>query len=108
MSGASAEIARARKLLARGEDVEAVLDGLSRALTQKMLHGALAELHSANGHDRLRMADTVARLFLRGNLPAVQDPAGHPTKERVNGASGDAAAPPAGAHRDAPPDDGES
>src|SRR5207253_303064 len=42
----AAEIARARKLLAKGEDVEAVLEALSRGLTQKMLHGALAELHA--------------------------------------------------------------
>jgi glutamyl-tRNA reductase len=40
------ELARARKLLAKGEDVEQVLEALSRGLTQKMLHGALAELHA--------------------------------------------------------------
>ncbi|HET9644250.1 MAG TPA: glutamyl-tRNA reductase, partial [Burkholderiaceae bacterium] len=45
----AAEIARARKLLARGEDVDAVLESLSRGLTQKMLHGALAELHASTG-----------------------------------------------------------
>ena len=45
----AAEIARARKLLARGEDVDAVLEALSRGLTQKMLHGTLAELHAADG-----------------------------------------------------------
>jgi hypothetical protein len=41
------EIARASKLLASGEDVDAVLEALSRGLTQKMLHGTLAELHAA-------------------------------------------------------------
>jgi glutamyl-tRNA reductase len=61
----SAEIARARKLLARGEDVEAVLDALSRGLTQKMLHGAMAELHAADGSQRDELARTVSRLFLR-------------------------------------------
>jgi len=60
------EIARARKLLAKGEDVEAVLDALSRALTQKMLHGTLAELHAADGEQRAQLAQTVSRLFLRG------------------------------------------
>jgi glutamyl-tRNA reductase len=59
------EIARARKLLAKGEDIEAVLDALSRGLTQKMLHGALAELHSADGEHRVQLAQTVSRLFLR-------------------------------------------
>jgi glutamyl-tRNA reductase len=63
----SAEIARARKLLAKGEDVEAVLEALSRGLTQKMLHGALAELHAADGEHRAQLAQTVSRLFLRHN-----------------------------------------
>jgi glutamyl-tRNA reductase len=62
----AAEIARARKLLARGEDVEAVLEALSRGLTQKMLHGALAELHAADGDYRAQLAQVVSRLFLRG------------------------------------------
>ncbi len=34
----AAEIARAKKLLAKGEDVDAVLEALSRGLAQKMLH----------------------------------------------------------------------
>ncbi|WP_140628404.1 glutamyl-tRNA reductase [Methylibium rhizosphaerae] len=60
------EIARARKLLAKGTDVEAVLDALSRGLTQKMLHGTLAELHGADSVQRQQLAGTVSRLFLRG------------------------------------------
>ena len=42
------ELARARKLLAKGEPVEAVLEALARGLTQKMLHGAMAELHAGD------------------------------------------------------------
>ena len=64
----SAEIARARKLLARGDDVEAVLDALSRGLTQKMLHGALAELHSTDARHRPQVAASLSRLFLRGDV----------------------------------------
>jgi glutamyl-tRNA reductase len=60
-----AEIARARKLLAKGADVDAVLEALSRGLTQKLLHGALAELHSSDGEQRLQTAETISRLFLR-------------------------------------------
>jgi glutamyl-tRNA reductase len=60
------EIARARKMLAHGEDVTAVLETLSKALTQKMLHGTLAELRAADGEERARLARTVSRLFLRG------------------------------------------
>jgi glutamyl-tRNA reductase len=63
----SVEIARARKLLAKGEDVDAVLEALSRGLTQKMLHGALAELHAADASQRQQVAQTVSRLFLRGS-----------------------------------------
>jgi len=59
------EIARARKLLARGEPVDAVLEALSRGLTQKMLHGALAELRSGDQETRAATAETVSRLFLR-------------------------------------------
>ncbi|WP_101047176.1 glutamyl-tRNA reductase [Macromonas nakdongensis] len=61
-----AELARARKLLAKGEPVDAVLEALARGLTQKMLHGALAELHAGDEHTRQQTADTVSRLFLRG------------------------------------------
>ena len=61
----SVELARARKLLARGEPVERVLEALAQGLTHKMLHGTLAELHSAEGAEREKLADTVSRLFLR-------------------------------------------
>jgi glutamyl-tRNA reductase len=61
----AAEIARARRQLARGADVDSVLDALSKALTQKMLHGALAELRSADADQREQVAQTVSRLFLR-------------------------------------------
>ncbi len=61
----AAELGRARKLLARGEPVDAVLEALARGLTCKMLHGTMAELHAAEGDDRERLAETVSRLFLR-------------------------------------------
>ncbi|MBD3893966.1 glutamyl-tRNA reductase [Hydrogenophaga sp.] len=59
------ELARARRLLARGEPVEAVLQTLARGLTQKMLHGALAELHAGDSSTRAATAQTVSKLFLR-------------------------------------------
>ncbi|MFT3812340.1 MAG: glutamyl-tRNA reductase [Acidovorax sp.] len=59
------EIARAKKLLAKGESVEAVLEALSRGITQKMLHGTLAELRAGDAEARAHTAQTVARLFLR-------------------------------------------
>ena len=59
------EMARAKKRLAHGEPLENVLEALTRGITHKMLHGALAELHAADGDERTRLADTVSRLFLR-------------------------------------------
>ena len=64
------EIARARKRLAKGDDIEAVLEALSRGLTQKMLHGALAELRAADPAHRAQATQAVERLFLRGARPA--------------------------------------
>lgn len=61
----AAELARARKQLAKGEDVEAVLEALSRGLTQKMLHGALAELHAGDAEARQRATQAIEHFFLR-------------------------------------------
>jgi len=61
----SLEVARARKMLARGENVDAVLEALSKALTQKMLHGALAELHAADTATRERATSAIQHFFLR-------------------------------------------
>jgi glutamyl-tRNA reductase len=60
-----AELARARKLIARGESVDAVLEAMSRGLTQKMLHGAMAELHSADPASRERATSAIQHFFLR-------------------------------------------
>ena len=59
------EIARAKKLLAKGEDIDAVLEALSRGLTQKMLHGTMAELRAGDADARAQTAQAVSRLFLR-------------------------------------------
>src|SRR3954465_4956809 len=60
-----AELARARKLLARGEDVDAVLEALWRGLTQKMLHGALAELRAGDADARQQAIQAIEHFFLR-------------------------------------------
>jgi glutamyl-tRNA reductase len=59
------ELARARKLLAKGEDVDAVLEALSKGLTQKMLHGAMAELRAGDAQTREHTAHAIQKLFLR-------------------------------------------
>jgi len=59
------EIARARKLLAKGKDVDAVLEALSKGLTQKLLHGAMAELRAGDAAARERATAAVQHFFLR-------------------------------------------
>ena len=62
-----AELVRARKALAKGDDLEAVLETMSRGLTQKMLHGAMAELHAGDAQARERARSAIEHFFLRGN-----------------------------------------
>ncbi len=59
------EVARARKLLAKGESVDTVLEALARGLSQKMLHGALAELHAGDAAARERAGTAIQHFFLR-------------------------------------------
>jgi len=61
----AAELARARRLLAKGDDVDAVLESLSKALTQKMLHGAMAELRAGDATARDRASTAIQHFFLR-------------------------------------------
>lgn len=61
----AAELSRARKLLAKGEDVEAVMEALSKGLTQKMLHGAMAELRASDTQARERASSAIQHFFLR-------------------------------------------
>ena len=61
----TAELARAQKLLAKGEPVEAVLESLAKSLTQKMLHGAMAELHADDAQARQSARQAIEQFFLR-------------------------------------------
>jgi glutamyl-tRNA reductase len=61
----AAELARARRLLARGGDIEAVLESLAKGLTAKLMHGTMAELHGADERHRDAASAAVSRLFLR-------------------------------------------
>ena len=62
-----AEVAKAKKLLAKGVAPEDVLDTLARGLTQKMMHGALAALNSSDAAERANTLEVVQRIFLRDN-----------------------------------------
>ena len=59
------ELTRARKMLAKGEDVDAVLEALAKGLSQKMLHGAMAELHAGDAAARERAGNAISHFFLR-------------------------------------------
>ena len=57
------ELERARKMLARGDDVDAVLEALSKGLTAKFLHGPQQALHRAQGDERTALASLLPQLF---------------------------------------------
>jgi len=56
------EIERAKKLLARGEPPEAVIDQLAQALTNKFLHAPVSALHQSAGQDEASRAQLLALL----------------------------------------------
>jgi glutamyl-tRNA reductase len=57
-----AELERARKLLARGDDPQAVLEQLAQALTNKFLHAPVAALHQSAIDDEAARARLLALL----------------------------------------------
>jgi glutamyl-tRNA reductase len=61
----SEALTRARRQLARGGDVDAVLETLARGLTAKLMHGAMTELRGADVQHRDQVSESVSRLFLR-------------------------------------------
>ena len=59
------EVERAQRRLAKGEDPQRVLDELSRALTNKLLHAPTHALSHASADEREALAATLARLHRR-------------------------------------------
>ena len=57
------EVERARKMLAKGADIDAVLEALSKGLTAKFLHGPQQALHRAQGDERAHLATLLPQLF---------------------------------------------
>jgi glutamyl-tRNA reductase len=57
------ELDRALKSLARGEDAQQVLDRLSQALTNKLLHAPTHALNAAADAEREQLAQTLSRLY---------------------------------------------
>jgi glutamyl-tRNA reductase len=58
-----AELERARRRLALGEDPEQVMERLARALTNKFMHAPTTALRSAHHGDDAILRDTVRKLF---------------------------------------------
>jgi glutamyl-tRNA reductase len=57
------ELDRARRLLARGESVDQVLEQLAHGLTQKYMHGPLAALNRSEDAERAQLLDLLPRLL---------------------------------------------
>jgi glutamyl-tRNA reductase len=57
------EVDRAKKLLAKGEDPQTVLDALALGLTNKFLHGSLHALQHAQGEEREALMKILPGLF---------------------------------------------
>jgi len=58
-----AELERARKMLSKGDDIDSVLEALSKGLTAKFLHGPQQALHHAQGADRTQLVQLLPQLF---------------------------------------------
>ena len=61
------ELEKAHKLLAKGEDPVAVLDALSNALTNKLLHGPSHALNNPQGHDHEQLETLLRQLYQLDN-----------------------------------------
>lgn len=57
------ELGKAQKMLARGEDPAVVLETLSNALTNKLLHGPSHALNTSNGPDREQLEALLRQLY---------------------------------------------
>ncbi len=59
----AAELERARRALARGDDPEAVLDALARGLSRKLLHGPVHYINRADGEQQADASRIVRSIF---------------------------------------------
>ena len=62
-----AEVERARKMLARGDDPAAVLEALSQSLTNKLIHGPTHALSQASRENRDQLIDLMGGLYKHGH-----------------------------------------
>jgi glutamyl-tRNA reductase len=62
-----AELERAQKMLARGDDPAVVLEALSQSLTNKLIHGPTHALNRANGEDRNTLIELLGGFYKHSN-----------------------------------------
>ncbi|SAL02617.1 glutamyl-tRNA reductase [Caballeronia fortuita] len=62
-----AELERARKMLARGDDPAAVLEALSQSLTNKLIHGPTHALNRASSEERSQLIDLMSGFYRHGS-----------------------------------------
>ena len=65
-SSQTLELERARRLLAKGESPEAVLEQLAHGLTQKYLHGTMTALNQSDATERQELLHWLPKLFPSG------------------------------------------
>ncbi|MBB3260343.1 glutamyl-tRNA reductase [Paraburkholderia bannensis] len=83
-----AELDRARKMLARGDDPSAVLEALSQALTNKLIHGPTHALNTSSGESRDSLIELMSGFYRHGQ-PAQS---GQAAKSGKSGESAEGAA----------------
>jgi glutamyl-tRNA reductase len=60
---ASSNSSARASMLAKGDDIDAVLEALSKGLTAKFMHGPQQALHRAQGEERAHLAALLPQLF---------------------------------------------
>lgn len=62
------ELAKAKKLIDRGESVDMVLDSMSKALIKKLMHGPMSQLNSHDPQARSEAKAALENMFLRRSI----------------------------------------
>jgi glutamyl-tRNA reductase len=57
------ELEKAMKALAHGEDLQQVLESMSQALTNKLLHGPSHALNNVSGDEREQLESLLRQLY---------------------------------------------
>ena len=71
-----AELERAHRMLARGDDPAVVLEALSQALTNKLIHGPTHALNRASSENRDKLIELMSGFYHHGGGSGPSDPSG--------------------------------